>query len=104
MLQGRPDDAIESYRRSFALRPLCAAGLELEQLGVDLTTIEQENPAREARPSEILFEISDFFPDLLDSMTISGIQRVQLGILTYIVAEHRHGRGVFFPRRHRAGW
>ena len=92
-LQGRRNDAVEAYRRSFALRPLHAAASELQHLGLPLAgeLARLEPPSRE---STIFFEISDLFFDLLDNGAISGIQRVQLGIISHILAEHEQGRAL----------
>ena len=92
-LQGRSREAAEAYRRSFALKPLTAAAFELQRLGIDLA-VEQECLAPETRAPELFFEISDLFVDLLDNGTISGIQRVQLGIISHILAEHDRGRAL----------
>jgi glycosyltransferase involved in cell wall biosynthesis/Flp pilus assembly protein TadD len=89
-LQERSSEASEAYRRSFVLKPLLATARELRHMGNDLAALE-ERLAPQARIPEILFEISDLFVDLLDSRTISGIQRVQLGIISHIVAENQRG-------------
>jgi glycosyltransferase involved in cell wall biosynthesis/Flp pilus assembly protein TadD len=92
-LQGRSDEAVEAYRRSFALKPLLGAGRELRSLGVDLAS-ELKHLEPPARTPEILFEISDLFADLLDARTISGIQRVQLGLISYIIEQHGRGEAL----------
>jgi hypothetical protein len=92
-LQGRQRGALESYRRSFTLKPLRGSACELEWLGADLAC-ELETLETQDRTAEILFEITDFFFHLLDSGTISGIQRVQLGVISHILAEHDHGRAL----------
>lgn len=90
-LRGRRPEAAEAYRRSFALKPLLAPARELKWLGSDFAS-EVEILEPEARTPEILFEISDLFADLLDSRTISGIQRVQFGIISHILEEHARGK------------
>ena len=92
-LQGRQREALEAYRRSFTLKPLRVAARELEWLGTDLAC-ELETLETQDRTAEILFEITDFFFHLLDNGTISGIQRVQLGVISHILAEHDHGRAL----------
>lgn len=86
----RPE-AIQAYRRSLALEPSLAAVTELKELDVDVDISELRAPARDP---EILFEISDLFSDLLDNVTISGIQRIQLGIISYILSEREAGRAL----------
>jgi glycosyltransferase involved in cell wall biosynthesis/tetratricopeptide (TPR) repeat protein len=90
-LRGRRHEAVEAYRRSFALKPLLAPARELKWLGSDFAS-EVEILEPEARTPEILFEISDLFAALLDSRTISGIQRVQIGIISHILEEHARGK------------
>ena len=92
-LQEKKAAAIDAYRRSFALKPLWSAASELQQLGYFLGD-ELSQLATPTREPAIFLEISDLFADLLDSKTISGIQRVQLGILSYILAEHRNRRAL----------
>ena len=89
----RRSDASEAYGRSFALKLSRAASFEPQPLGIDVAG-ERERLAPQARGPEILFEISDLFSDLLDLGTVSGIQRVQLGIISHILAEHDHGRAL----------
>ena len=52
---------------------------------------ELKNREPQARTPENPVQISDLFADLLDATTISGIQRVQLGIISYIIEQHRRG-------------
>lgn len=92
-LQGKQSDAIEAYRQSFTLKPLWAAAFELQQLGVSLAD-ETKRLALREREAKIFFEISDLFFDFLDNGVISGIQRVQLEIISHIFAEHDHGRSL----------
>ena len=92
-LLGKRNEALAAYRRSFALKPLRATAFELEQLGLSSADelVRLGSPPREPA---IFFEISDLFSHLLKFSTVSGIQRVQLGIISYIVDEHDHGRGL----------
>jgi glycosyltransferase involved in cell wall biosynthesis/Flp pilus assembly protein TadD len=93
-LQGRRREALEAYRRSFTLKPLWAAARELQWFGADLLASELEILEAQERTAEILFEITDLFFHLLDNGTISGIQRVQLGIISHILSEHDRGRAL----------
>ncbi len=90
-LQGKRREAMEAYRESFLLAPTLAAAKELEQLGIVLTDV-MARLAPAARTPMIFLEISDLFSDLLDSRTISGIQRVQLGLIGHVLGEHGRGR------------
>lgn len=89
--QGKRSWAIEAYRRSLTLEPSVAALASLREFGVDLDLEDLPPPKRDP---EILFEISDLFSDLLDNITISGIQRIQLGIISHLLSEHRQGRAL----------
>ena len=44
-----------------------------------------------ARAAAVLFEVSDLLTDLAGSRTISGIQRVQLGLASYLFSEQENG-------------
>ena len=88
-LLDRRNEAIQAYRRSFALKPLRAAAVELEALGFSLAD-ELVPLGPPIRKPAIFFEISDLFFDLFDNGAISGIQRVQLGIISYILSEHEN--------------
>ncbi len=86
---GRRGEAIQAFRHSLALEPTLAAVAELNDLDFEVDVSELPAPARDP---EILFEISDLFSDLLDNVTISGIQRIQLGIISHILSEREEGR------------
>ncbi len=89
-LQGRRREAMEAYLESFVLSPTLSAAKELEQLGVVLSDV-MARLAPPARTPMIFLEISDLFSDLMDSRTISGIQRVQLGLIGHILGAHERG-------------
>lgn len=92
-LQGKRNDAVAAYRRSFKLKPLRAPALELQQLGLPVgDELLHEGPV--AREPAIFLEISDLFFNLLDNGVISGIQRVQLGIISHILIEHQQARAL----------
>ena len=91
-LQGKSNLAAESYRHSYALKPLLGTHRELQSLGIYIT--ETEILEQNARTPEILIEITDLFSDLLDAQTISGIQRVQLNIISHIIQEHERGEAL----------
>jgi glycosyltransferase involved in cell wall biosynthesis/Flp pilus assembly protein TadD len=92
-LQERTREAIEAYRRSFALKPLRAAAFELQGLGLSISEAVSASVSVSRDPA-VFFEISDLFVDLLESRTISGIQRVQLCIVTHLLEEHAGGRAL----------
>ena len=89
--EGRLAEAIQAFRHSLALEPSLAAVTALRDVDVEVDVGELRAPARDP---EILFEISDLFSDLLDNVTISGIQRIQLGIISYLLSEHDAGRAL----------
>ena len=88
---GENAEAIRAYRRSIALKPSLAAFSGLRELDFDVEV--GELPAASRAP-EILVEMSDLFSDLLDNATISGIQRIQLGVISHILSEHEAGRAL----------
>ena len=87
-LQGRRREAMEAYLESFVLSPTLAATKELEQLGAVFSDVSARLTLP-ARTPMIFLEISDLFADLMDSRTISGIQRVQLGLIAFIHSAHK---------------
>ncbi len=83
-LQQRLEEAEEAYAQSAEIRPTKAALDELERLGSrgnnDFVTIEQSGNAE-----LVLFEVDDLLGYLNAHVTVSGIQRVQVGILSHIL-------------------
>ncbi len=91
-LQGKTNLAAESYRHTYALEPLLGTHRELRSLGVRAT--ETEFLEHSNRVPEIFIEITDLFSDLLDAQTISGIQRVQLNLVSHVIQEHERGEAL----------
>ena len=88
-LQGRRREAIEAYRTSLATAPTAWAVLELRASGY---RVEFEDiPASSSQTACTYLEISDLIATMREYTTISGIQRVQLGLLNYILS--RSGGG-----------
>jgi glycosyltransferase involved in cell wall biosynthesis/Flp pilus assembly protein TadD len=85
-LQGRLEEAIESYERSFVLEPKRAAFNELFALGA-ASRIGEASARNEERPCATFIEISDFLKVMRRTGAVSGIQRVQLGLLTCIISK-----------------
>lgn len=82
--QGLPDAALVAFRRSFELRPLRGAlqGMRSLNAAVDL-------PGDDGRPikaSATWLEIGDLLSVMGDQAVVSGIQRVQFGILAYVLS------------------
>src|SRR5262249_49737740 len=82
-LQGLSAAALEAYRQSYDLAPALAAASEVEALGGTISVVEDEPAARAQR----LFVIDDLFVYLTRHKTMSGIQRVILGISLELLAE-----------------
>ena len=83
-LQHRLEEAEEAYAQSAEIRPTKAALDELERLGSrgnnDFVAVEQSGTAE-----LVLFEVDDLLGYLNAHVTVSGIQRVQVGILSHIL-------------------
>lgn len=83
-LRGKKAAALESYRRSFAFRPLRGAANEMRELDPYFDGYAglkaDQNPV-----SLIYLEISDLLEVISVSKTLSGIQRVQLGLVSYVL-------------------
>ena len=83
-LQQRLEEAEEAYAQSAEIRPTKAALDELERLGSrgsnDFVAVEQSGAAE-----LVLFEVDDLLGYLSAHVTVSGIQRVQVGILSHIL-------------------
>src|SRR4051812_49267989 len=98
-LRGAPDSrtphrdyraALEAWRRWFSLRPTWAVAGELQHLGLSLAA-EIARLGLPQREPLILFEVSDLFWDMGDNRTVSGIQRVQLGLIAQLLKAHESG-------------
>ncbi len=95
-LRGRTDEAARAYVMSMRLAPTRLANRELVALGKD--ALAGKLLASHAPPvglPHIYLQISDFCNYLLSHKTVSGIQRVQLGVIKHILAmpedvQHRY--------------
>ncbi len=83
-LRGQRAAALAAYRTSFGFDPLRASAIELRSLdpAFDLAAAI---PKTGAVTNKILFEVTDLLDVLARSLAVSGIQRVQLGLLSYLV-------------------
>lgn len=86
-LTGRTEQAIKSYAASLRLSPTMAAYNELTARGqgrlvLDILSIRPNLPS----PSLTYVQVTDFFNYLRAHKTVSGIQRVQLGIIMHVLA------------------
>ncbi len=83
-LQQRLEEAGEAYAQSAEISPTKAALDELEHLGSrgnnEFVAVEQSGSAE-----LVLFEVDDLLGYLNAHVTVSGIQRVQVGILSHIL-------------------
>ena len=89
--QGSRPEAIRVLRRSLALEPTIEAVSALRDLDFDVDVSDLPAPLR---TPQIFVEVSDLFSHLTDNVTISGIQRIQLGIISQILSEHAAGRAL----------
>jgi glycosyltransferase involved in cell wall biosynthesis/tetratricopeptide (TPR) repeat protein len=83
-VQGNTSAALESYRRAFALRPLRAAAREIRDLDLRFDEFV-EFKAKPRSTSLTYLEVSDLLEVIATSKTLSGIQRVQLGLISYVL-------------------
>ena len=89
-LRGQNIAALEAYRKSYALKPLRATVLELRALDNDFDP--SAGHGLKARSDTFIFiEVSDLLEVLSKQDTVSGIQRVQLGLVSYILANQITG-------------
>lgn len=86
--QGRLDDARQAYQTSMELKPSKAAIEEVARLST--TEAAQELIAATTshdRDDTIYLEVDDLLDYLRNHRTLSGIQRVQVGIVQYAISE-----------------
>jgi glycosyltransferase involved in cell wall biosynthesis len=99
-LQGDMDGALEAYRRAYALDPASrAAAVELQQMDTTFRAAERlaEAQAAPAQHEAILIDLSDVFFYLKHHDTLSGIQRVQMGVAEALIGlGDKAGRPVRF--------
>ena len=85
-MQGKRRDAIEAYRTSLATAPTAWAVLELRACGY---RVEFEDiPASSSQTACTYLEVSDLIATMREYTTVSGIQRVQLGLLNYMLSRN----------------
>lgn len=83
-LQGKRREAVEAYRTSLAHAPTAWAVLELRASGC---RVEFEDiPASGSQAGRTYLEMSDLIATMREHSTISGIQRVQLGLLNHMLS------------------
>jgi glycosyltransferase involved in cell wall biosynthesis len=90
--------AVSAYQEAFRLDPLLLdAYRELRDLGISVEEIVPTQGLSPARKSATFIDLSDVFFYLRHHATVSGIQRVQLGIARALIALGDSGRaGVSF--------
>jgi glycosyltransferase involved in cell wall biosynthesis/cytochrome c-type biogenesis protein CcmH/NrfG len=86
-LGSRTEEAVEAYRRSFELRPLHRTWNELKGLGHARDELAVRLPAMALRSPKIFLDISDLVVQLRTEKGVSGIQRVQLGMIAAALAD-----------------
>ncbi len=82
---GRRDDALASFRESFLKAPLRETLAELRALDVD-TPLDDLAVTDPARAVQTQFEITDLLAVMASQAVVSGIQRVQFGILSHVLS------------------
>ena len=100
---GETAKAVTAYRRSFELHPLRTTWSEL--VATDRTTdpLVMPPPGRQRAPA-IMLDISDLLIALSTWDFISGIQRVQLGLLSSLLSAADAADCQFVAWRHKALW
>ncbi len=95
-LLGRTQEALEAYAAALTLAPLVAAHDEMVALGdAGLAATLMAEWRGRLPDGAVLLEVTDLLVYLRDHRTVSGIQRVQLGLLGYVLA---------LPAEERAGY
>lgn len=87
-LRGKKREAWEAYEQSFGLAPLRATLRELHGLRLSGGVLEARP---ENRVAETQLEIGDLLKVMARDATMTGIQRVQLGLLTYALTRPESG-------------
>ena len=86
-LAGRPADALAAYGAALRLAPLQAAYDEMVALGDAAMAALLLAEWSSRKPADCLYlEVTDLFVYLHDHRTVSGIQRVQLGLVAHVLA------------------
>jgi glycosyltransferase involved in cell wall biosynthesis/tetratricopeptide (TPR) repeat protein len=83
-LQGERAAALQAYQKSFSLEPLRATIRELQSLD-PLFNLSSAVPKASQATNTIFIEITDLLDVLSRSAIVSGIQRVQLGLLSHLL-------------------
>ena len=87
-LQGRLDDAQSAYVASMELKPSKAAYEEALSLGAAAAMHEAaSSKASHEHGNTIYLEIDDLLEYLVNHRTLSGIQRVQVGVIQHVINE-----------------
>jgi glycosyltransferase involved in cell wall biosynthesis len=107
-LQGKRSEAGKSYARSYELMPSRAAFEELSAiLGAQRANERFQLAGSSSSVDRTYFEIDDLLGWLRDHKTLSGIQRVAVGIIRNILAEvlvHDEGKYAFVRNRDDRGF
>ena len=96
-LRGRIDKAVDAYIQALALDPknkharreLVSLGFAPSQIKSHLLAQSGRAGANAAGVRQIAFDVSDLLHYFLDARTPTGIQRVQINIVTSVLAEDR---------------
>jgi glycosyltransferase involved in cell wall biosynthesis len=105
-IQDRVNDAAEAYTRSLELSPSKVAYEELANLiGKGRASSLIEEKTLEEDPELLYVDIDDLLGYLRAHKTVSGIQRVQLGFVQYLLAgqEMDYGKVAFVRSRNAGG-
>lgn len=79
-LRGRSSEALEAYHRSFERQPQRGTWVELQAMD-GIGYLPEYRPSAAARPATVFLDISELLVSLARYKGISGMQRVQLGLL-----------------------
>ncbi len=85
-LTGFEAEAINWYQKAYALSKSPAAAREIRSLGFEPEAEDDPYALDGQRASQIFFEVDDLLNYLKAHQTVSGIQRVQAGLVHHLVA------------------
>lgn len=86
-LQKRLQEAVGAYRRSFEISGEKAPYDELIELNADIPEAAYKRAPNDESANLIYFEIDDLLTYVRHNRTLSGIQRVQVGIIQYVLGQ-----------------
>ena len=94
-LLGKSEEAQGAYVSSMELKPSRSAFEELESLDMVQLPRGRHRASAEASADTIYLEIDDLLDYLRNHKTVSGIQRVQVGVIAHAINKMEEGRGSY---------